>query len=396
MRTSDVGADTIDFNISGSPPFTISPTSALPVITGPVTLDATTQTGFTGTPIVEFDGTSAATSDGFSVDVGGAGSAIRGFAINRFSRGIHVSGAGGVEIKGNYIGTDVTGTIDLGNTVYGVVLNVATNAVVGGTTAADRNVISGTENGLGLIVYLSSGVVVQGNYIGTTADGSTALPNGYGMQVIGSSALPATNNEIVDNVVSGSCSPASTSTPSTPMRQLEPLPGQPHRNRGGRRDPIGNGGAASRSRQAPAPGSTTILQNMIANNAGDGVEIGSGNTSWEYHAEQHLGQRRLGIDLSVIRVTDNDGRRSRQWRKRASELPRDHRGLAGNRHRPSKGRSTRPRARPSTSSSSRSRSVTAPETGKGRSFLGREQVTTDETGARRSRTTVCRALRAAP
>src|SRR5712692_9164441 len=48
--------DTIAFNIPGSGPYTIRPTSALPTITDPVTIDGTTQPGFAGTPIIELDG----------------------------------------------------------------------------------------------------------------------------------------------------------------------------------------------------------------------------------------------------------------------------------------------------------------------------------------------------
>src|SRR5437870_7946756 len=48
------GADTIDFNIAGTP--TIQPQSQLPANTDPVTIDGTTQPGFSGSPIVELDG----------------------------------------------------------------------------------------------------------------------------------------------------------------------------------------------------------------------------------------------------------------------------------------------------------------------------------------------------
>ena len=51
-----VGADVIDFNIGGGPQ-TITPTSALPIITEAVVIDATTQPGFAGSPIIELSGT---------------------------------------------------------------------------------------------------------------------------------------------------------------------------------------------------------------------------------------------------------------------------------------------------------------------------------------------------
>ena len=51
IPTSDSG-----YNGSGNGEYTIQPTSALPSITGVLTLDGTTQTGFSGTPIIELDG----------------------------------------------------------------------------------------------------------------------------------------------------------------------------------------------------------------------------------------------------------------------------------------------------------------------------------------------------
>src|SRR5581483_11449800 len=52
------GTDNITFSIGGGAQ-TISPTSSLPTITGPVSLDATTQPGFAGTPLIQLDGAGA-------------------------------------------------------------------------------------------------------------------------------------------------------------------------------------------------------------------------------------------------------------------------------------------------------------------------------------------------
>src|SRR6185369_8857184 len=51
------GADVIFFNISTTP--LISPASALPLITDPVTIDGASQPGFAGVPLIEINGTSA-------------------------------------------------------------------------------------------------------------------------------------------------------------------------------------------------------------------------------------------------------------------------------------------------------------------------------------------------
>ena len=53
------GPDTITFQISGTKPFTITPSSALPLVTNTLTIDGTTQPGYSNAPVVELKGSSA-------------------------------------------------------------------------------------------------------------------------------------------------------------------------------------------------------------------------------------------------------------------------------------------------------------------------------------------------
>src|SRR5207248_1259279 len=111
------GLDTITFNIPGSSVHTIQPLTALPAITDPVIIDGQTQPGFVGTPIIEIRGSSAGTGV-TGITITGPNNTIKGLVINRFGgSGIAISQSQstGNTIVGNYIGTDVTGTIDLGN-----------------------------------------------------------------------------------------------------------------------------------------------------------------------------------------------------------------------------------------------------------------------------------------
>jgi len=63
--------------------------------------------------------------------------------INRFAcTGIEIEVNGGKLIQGNYIGTDITGTLAFGNADDGVLLQTSNN-IIGGTTVAARNIISG-------------------------------------------------------------------------------------------------------------------------------------------------------------------------------------------------------------------------------------------------------------
>ncbi|MCI0345209.1 MAG: right-handed parallel beta-helix repeat-containing protein, partial [Chloroflexi bacterium] len=113
------GVQTSNFSI-GSGLRTIAVTgAALPTITDAVILDATTQEGFAGTPLIELDGTGAGLgADGLTITAGA--STVRGFVIGRFSRdGISISGAGGNTIAGNYLGTDAAGSAAAGNGQWG-------------------------------------------------------------------------------------------------------------------------------------------------------------------------------------------------------------------------------------------------------------------------------------
>ena len=174
------GMQSANFSV-GSGSATITPTSALPIITDAVVLDATTQEGFASTPLVELNGSSAgASASGFTLNAAGGGSTIRGFVINRFGADlIHLSGSDNNVIAGNYLGTDATGTLDRGATDSGVLLDGgASGNRIGGTTAADRNLISGNNySGINITDSGTNNNLVQGNLIGTAVNGTSALGN---------------------------------------------------------------------------------------------------------------------------------------------------------------------------------------------------------------------------
>jgi CSLREA domain-containing protein len=109
--------------------------------------------------------------------------------------GIEIRGEGvgatatGTIIAGNYIGTDVNGTADLGNTNHGISIfyfgGTGSNSgtVIGGTVAGTGNLISG-NNGWGVLLAASgtTGTLVQGNKIGTNAAGTAGIPNLVGIR----------------------------------------------------------------------------------------------------------------------------------------------------------------------------------------------------------------------
>ncbi len=196
--------------------WTITPGSALPTITTTTTLDATTQPGWSTTPVIELVGSTAG-GNGLTVTAGGT--TIRGFAINRFATGIAVLGGTGTTIAGNHLGADPAGTVgEVGNTSQGVLVQGATGTVIGGTAVADRNVISGNRlRGVFIDDFsdgapaISDGTVIMGNSIGVDATGTAALPydGGGAVQQIGIALWDGPDNVIgapgarSGNVISG-------------------------------------------------------------------------------------------------------------------------------------------------------------------------------------------------
>ena len=210
---SIAGTQTIAFNIPGAGVRTIAPLTQLPDITDTVVIDGYTQPGASPNTLavgndarllVELDGTNAGSNSNGLVLRGG-GSTVKGLVINRFDdRGISIQPNGGNFIEGCFVGTDATGTVDLGNRVGGVFVFVSSNNTIGGTTPAARNVVSGNGvNGVDIRNEQGSaatGNQIIGNYIGTGATGTKAIGNVVnGVQIsqsnntVGGTALGAGN-----------------------------------------------------------------------------------------------------------------------------------------------------------------------------------------------------------
>jgi CSLREA domain-containing protein len=171
------GLDVIMFDIPGAGPHAITPVSPLPAVTDAVVIDGTSEPDFAGTPVVELDGSSlGGGADGLRITTGN--STVRGLAIFGFpGDGIDLRSAGGNTIAGNHIGTDSTGTTDLGNGERGVFVYGVNNNVIGGVGADDGNVISGNDEYGVSIQGGGTGNRIEGNLIGTNAAGTAALGN---------------------------------------------------------------------------------------------------------------------------------------------------------------------------------------------------------------------------
>lgn len=188
-----VGTDTITFNIPGPGVKTISLITSLPDITDSVVIDGTTQPGYAGSPVVEIDGLIVSNNGGGNgLVIKAGGSTVRGLAIGNFSNNsaIWLNGCDNNVIQGNYLGVNATGTTARANG-RGVRLSNSSNNLIGGTTAAARNLISG--NGAGVEINGNNNLV-QGNFVGTNAAGTAALANANDGVFVSDSS--STNNQI--------------------------------------------------------------------------------------------------------------------------------------------------------------------------------------------------------
>ncbi len=167
---ANAAPDTIRFNIPGGSVPTIQPSTELPTISAPVTIDGTTQPeGW-----VQLDGFEspygANAADGLEISAGS--STIKGLVINRFQgAGIRLTTNGGNTIIGNRFGTNVDGTAVLDGSAS-ILGEDSSNNFIGGTNSQERNLFahairfSGANGG---------GNIIQGNYFGTDVTGMTRL-----------------------------------------------------------------------------------------------------------------------------------------------------------------------------------------------------------------------------
>ena len=197
------GTNTITFNIPGPGAPTISLLTQLPVITNAVNIDGTTQPGYLGTPLIALNGNSLFGS-ACGLVIASGGNSVRALTIQRFKfnaatgHGILIQGGGGNVVAGCFIGTDTNGIAQQFNSGCGIWISNSVNNVIGGTNAADRNLLSGNSV-CGVLISGggATGNQVLGNIIGLGIAGTNAVGNNRGVII---SNAP---NNIIGGVVPG-------------------------------------------------------------------------------------------------------------------------------------------------------------------------------------------------
>jgi parallel beta-helix repeat protein len=329
--------DVITFNITtGDAPFVIDVTSSLPMITVPVTIDGTSQIEYDGLPVVELQGSGAAL-DGLVFAAGSDGSTVEGLDIVGFggpsttNAGVHIQSSdvriygnaftddqvgvliddsaastvggyagysntiggeisAGVSIAGssatgnvvseNDIGTDGTGSMNLGSGEGIVIDGGASGNTIGGSSATAANVIEFNGTGVAISGPMTSDNVVAANFIGTDSASLATAGNVVGIGIADGASRNliggvGSGNTIGGNTaagvsISGASSVAATADNVVSGNSIGV-------DAGG--DDLGNGeGVAIVDAFSNTIGGTASgAGNTIADNAGDGVQVASGS-----------------------------------------------------------------------------------------------------------------------
>lgn len=129
---------------------------------------------------ISLDGTTAlANQNGIRIHGAPDNSVLENVIAGNTQHGIWVSGNGtGNTLKGNRIGTNSAGNAVIPNGGDGIRIDGAPETTIGGSTANERNVISGNAgNGIHILASGAVSTTVTGNFIGVNAAGNTALGN---------------------------------------------------------------------------------------------------------------------------------------------------------------------------------------------------------------------------
>ncbi len=205
--TANPNLDTITFAITpiGALYLIDLPSIGLAPITHPVILDATSQAGYIGTPIIVLNGTGVSGS-GLVLAAGSDGSLIRGFDIIDFTEagtyGIEIESSGDV-VQSSYVGLETDGLTAAANTNGFFV--TGPNNTIGGTTVDAGNLISGNAGySINITGTTATGNVVAGNRIGTDATGNSIVANGDGVFIQSASNTVGGTATGAGNLISGS------------------------------------------------------------------------------------------------------------------------------------------------------------------------------------------------
>ena len=291
------GTDKIVFNIPGPGVKVINLLTPLPEITDPLIIDASTQPGYAGAPLIQLDGTGLGFESGLVITVGNT--YVGGLAIGGFQAAGIVVRSGSSEIKANYIGVDATGTVARPNNIGIQISSLSGGNLIGGPFAGMGNVISGNLTHGVELAGNDNPNLVQGNLIGTNAAGTTAIANGSsGIKISSPNNLIGGTQPGSGNLISGNGIAINISAPGNTIQGN--LIGTDVT--GTSKVPNGAGIQALEVPNTVIGGVTPEARNVISGNGSTGVAL-SGNGSklqGNFIGTDITGNRALGNVLGVV------------------------------------------------------------------------------------------------
>ncbi|HEX3152437.1 MAG TPA: hypothetical protein VHR66_30465 [Gemmataceae bacterium] len=121
------------------------------------------------------------TGNGNGIEIFSSGCIVKNNVLggnNGDGVGIDGSGVSGCKVTNNKIGVGLDGTTPLGNGTGVFIGSGAAKNTVGGTAAADRNIIAANKEDGVLVQIAHAGNKILGNYIGVDISGTTVQANG--------------------------------------------------------------------------------------------------------------------------------------------------------------------------------------------------------------------------
>jgi titin len=153
-------------------------------INGTTSVGNTIQGNYLGTDLqgaasIANAGDGVTIQDGTSNVVGGAVAVARNVLSGNNKAGIFLGGTTNNQILGNFIGTDATGKLAVGNTLAGITLLTSQSNLLGAASAGAGNVIAGNRQDGIFLTTNSAANVIAGNFIGVDVTGSNTLANAF-------------------------------------------------------------------------------------------------------------------------------------------------------------------------------------------------------------------------
>lgn len=263
--------------------------------------------------------------------IGGTTPAARNLISGNNRTGLLLNaGVGGHTVQGNIIGLRRTGVIGMGNFRDGILVLNSPDNVIGGTDPNARNICSGNGyNGIAIVLAPARNNTVQGNFIGTDVTGTVSAPNNFHgiytyqspVNILGGTASGA------GNLISGNLQAGIT---------LEQSGGNIIRGNTlgsdlGGAVALANGfsGILIYNSSATTVGGSTAAANRVAFNTTGGVIVAGSGGGNRIQANSIFSNGGLGIDLSPVLgangvgdgVTANDDQDSDEGINRLQNFP---------------------------------------------------------------------------